>query len=261
MTTLAQCWKVTREDAQVFAFTDHDENLTVGGVDYLSAIGFIPSAIDRNTELTSANQTLTGIIDSVDITDADLRSGKWDGARIDIIEVDWKTETQQRILMSGFLGDVELAGKRYTSTLNSLESELKKPIGRTVQLRCDANLGDSRCKYALTADALTVTTVNSDLSFDDVGLGNPNNFYNSGRIEWLTGANAGTVFDVKLYTSPTVDLYEPTPYPIEVGDTANIYRGCDKTIETCRDTFANAVNFKGFPYLPGVRAILGGTVA
>jgi uncharacterized phage protein (TIGR02218 family) len=27
--------------------------------------------------------------------------------------------------------------------------------------------------------------------------------------------------------------------------------GCDKRFETCRTKFANAVNFRGFPHLPG----------
>ena len=63
MTTLAQCWKVTRTDTTVFAFTDHDADLTVGGVTYKIAIGFVPSAIERSTELNTDNQTLTGLID------------------------------------------------------------------------------------------------------------------------------------------------------------------------------------------------------
>jgi uncharacterized phage protein (TIGR02218 family) len=27
--------------------------------------------------------------------------------------------------------------------------------------------------------------------------------------------------------------------------------GCDKRLATCRDRFANAVNFRGFPHIPG----------
>ena len=262
MTTRAQGWFVSLNDGRAFAFTDHDENITIGPVTYLSSIGFVPSAIDRNTELTAANQQLSGIIDNDLITQADLRSGAWDGARVDIIEIDWKTETQLRKLMSGFLGEVSLIGIEYSVVLNSIESELQKPIGRTVKLKCDADLGDSRCGLVITPEATTVTTVNSLLSFDDSALAEPDSIYNGGKIEWLTGNNAGTTFDVKRFTAGlnTVQLYEPVPYPIQVGDTANIYQGCDKTIETCRDIFANAVRFKGFPYLPGVRAVIGGTV-
>ena len=34
-TTLATCWKITRTDAVVFGFTDHDQVLSFGGTDYL----------------------------------------------------------------------------------------------------------------------------------------------------------------------------------------------------------------------------------
>ena len=263
MTTRAQCWKVTRTDAQVFAFTDHDEDLTVGGVTYLSSIGFVPSAIERNTELTTANQTLSGIIDNATITPGDLRSGKWDSARVEIIEADWKTETKLRTLLVGHLGSVDIVGEQYSAVLNSIEAELQKPIGRTVQLRCDANLGDTRCQFALTPESTTVTLVNSNLSFVDTALVQTDARYNGGKLVWTSGLNVGLTFDVKRYQSAgtIVELYEPTPYEINIGDTADIYQGCDKTIDTCRDTFANIENFRGFPYLPGVRAILGGRVA
>ena len=201
MTTRAQCWFVSLDDGRTFAFTDHDEDITIGPVTYLSSIGFIPSAIDRNTELSAANQQLSGIIDNDLITQSDLRSGAWDGARVDIIEVDWQTSVQLRKLMSGFLGEGSVVGLAYSVGLNRSESELQKPRGRTVKLRCDADLGDSRCGVTLTPDATTVTTVNSLLSFDDSALVKPDGLYNSGKIEWLTGANAGTTFDVKLYTS------------------------------------------------------------
>jgi uncharacterized phage protein (TIGR02218 family) len=39
--------------------------------------------------------------------------------------------------------------------------------------------------------------------------------------------------------------------PIAVGDTFTITADCDKGFATCRDRFANAVNFGGFPHMPG----------
>lgn len=262
MSTLAAGWKVTRTDSTVFAFTDHDQDRTVGGVTYKSAIGFVPSAIERGTELKSDNQIMRGIIDSVDITAADLRTGKWDGARVEIIEFNWLTQTKARDLLVGFLGGVELIDNQYSATLVSMEYELQKPIGRTIQLRCDADLGDTRCGYTLTSDSLTVTTVTSRLSFIDTALTAADSYYNGGKLVWLTGDNAGLTFDVKKYASATdtVDLYEPTPYAIQVGDTANIFRGCDKTFETCRDDFSNVDNFRGFNHLPGIKDLIGGNV-
>ena len=35
-----------------------------------------------------------------------------------------------------------------------------------------------------------------------------------------------------------------------------IRAGCDKRLETCRDRYANALNFRGFPNIPGQDAVL-----
>ena len=119
-----------------------------------------------------------------------------------------------------------MAGNQYSATLTSMEAELEKPIGRTIQLRCDADLGDTRCGYSLTADSCTVTTVNSRLSFIDSSLTAADDYYNGGKVTWLTGNNAGLTFDIKRYvsSSDTIELYEPTPYAIQVGDTCSLYR-------------------------------------
>ena len=37
----------------------------------------------------------------------------------------------------------------------------------------------------------------------------------------------------------------------EPGDTFDITAGCDKSFATCKAKFANALNFRGFPHLPG----------
>jgi uncharacterized phage protein (TIGR02218 family) len=39
--------------------------------------------------------------------------------------------------------------------------------------------------------------------------------------------------------------------PLAEGDLFVVTAGCDKRFETCRMKFANAVNFRGFPHLPG----------
>ncbi len=49
--------------------------------------------------------------------------------------------------------------------------------------------------------------------------------------------------------------------PVAAGDTFTLTAGCDKRLATCRDRFANALNFQGFPHMPGndvvMRAVPG----
>lgn len=44
-----------------------------------------------------------------------------------------------------------------------------------------------------------------------------------------------------------------------LGSTIILQRGCDKTIDTCRDKFGNVVNYGGFPHVPAVNPFNQGT--
>jgi len=48
-----------------------------------------------------------------------------------------------------------------------------------------------------------------------------------------------------------VALWQQMPEPVAEGDLFAVTAGCDKRFETCRMKFANAINFRGFPHLPG----------
>jgi uncharacterized phage protein (TIGR02218 family) len=51
-------------------------------------------------------------------------------------------------------------------------------------------------------------------------------------------------------------LWQPFAHAIEPGDAFTVTAGCDKQFTTCRTKFANAVNFRGFPHMPGPDYIL-----
>ena len=262
-TTLATCWKLTRRDATVEGFTDHDSDIVTDGVTYKSAVGFVPSSVERNTDLTANNQQLIGIIDATDLDRDDLRNGAYTGARVVIFTVDWTSPASGpvSILLVGHLGDMQIDGDQYTAELLSLENELAKPALRTFSLRCDADLGDSRCGYSLSADTGTVTAqITTGRVFTDTSRSEADDYYNGGKVTFTSGANNGRSMDVKKYTLATgrVELYEPLPDTIAGGDTYSITRGCDKTFETCKDVFSNAVNFRGFPHVPGVSDLVSG---
>jgi uncharacterized phage protein (TIGR02218 family) len=48
-----------------------------------------------------------------------------------------------------------------------------------------------------------------------------------------------------------LSLWQSVPETIASGDPFTVTAGCDKTFATCRDRFANTVNFRGFPHIPG----------
>jgi uncharacterized phage protein (TIGR02218 family) len=57
-------------------------------------------------------------------------------------------------------------------------------------------------------------------------------------------------------TTGILTLFLPALYSIELDDAFTIRPGCDKTFATCRAKFDNAVNFRGFPHVPGTDQVL-----
>ena len=80
--------------------------------------------------------------------------------------------------------------------------------------------------------------------------------FTGGRLTWTTGANAGLAADVRLQLGPLIELWTVPPRPVAAGDGFSLTAGCDKRLATCRDRFANAVNFQGFPHMPGNDAVM-----
>ncbi|MEO0810438.1 MAG: DUF2163 domain-containing protein, partial [Pseudomonadota bacterium] len=83
-------------------------------------------------------------------------------------------------------------------------------------------------------------------------------WFAGGVLTWETGANTGRSIEVKAWTqeSGRIELFLPMGYAIQHGDAFRIHPGCDKHLETCIDRFANVLNFRGEPYVPGQDAMM-----
>ena len=388
-TTLTTCWKITREDATVQGYTDHNKGLTVSAQLYKASVGYVPSAIRATADLAVDNMEVMGILSDADIKEADLLAGLYDFAKVEVFTVDWDNVAGGIVqrLITGRLGGVTVEDGQYKAELFGLSQQMQKGIGEVYAAACQADLGDSRCgiellpadwvadtdyalgdevsassydarRYVATvpgtsndtegeptwdtttgntttevestvwaattvyalgkavrptvdngyayecttpgtsggsqptwptnvgateadgtvvwtcrayvewtcADArtknFTVTGVTDTRIFTDSARTEANAEFDGGLVTWLTGNNAGYTMDCKKYTltSPTttIELHEPMPFTIQVGDTGTITQGCDKSATTCKNTFSNLVNFRGFPHVPGQQKLLQG---
>ena len=70
-----------------------------------------------------------------------------------------------------------------------------------------------------------------------------------------SGAGAGLSGVIKndrvSGSARTIELWQMFSVEPAVGDTVMIEAGCDKTATSCRLKFANFLNFRGFPHMPG----------
>jgi uncharacterized phage protein (TIGR02218 family) len=79
----------------------------------------------------------------------------------------------------------------------------------------------------------------------------PGDAYGYGRMRWIGGANSGLDTAIVHSAGTELTLREPPPFSVAPGDLVEIREGCDKRLATCRNRFANVVNFRGEPHLPG----------
>ncbi len=264
-TTLAWCWRLTRSDGQVFGFTDHDLPLTFDGTTFEPESGFTASEIRTGSDLSVDAQDAEGVLTSTTITETDILEGRWDNAGVEIWRVNWQ-DTSQRVLMRrGAIGQVRRGRVQFVAEMRSLAHVLNQTIGRTFQATCDASLGDARCGVDLSDPAWkgsgAVMTVDGDRAFTVSGLSAyTDGWFALGTLGWTGGANAGRKGEVLTHaagsTNVTVTLLEAPVLAIAAGDTFDITAGCDKLFETCTGRFANGVNFRGFPHIPGQDTVI-----
>jgi uncharacterized phage protein (TIGR02218 family) len=136
---------------------------------------------------------------------------------------------------------------------------LQMTVGEVYAPDCSADLGDARCGVDLTAleESGTVVAVTSATAFKTT-LAQVTGWYDGGELSWTGGANVGQIVAVRSWdaASGMLSLFLPALYPMQAGDAFRIRPGCDKSFVTCQTKFDNAVNFRGFPHVPGTDQVL-----
>jgi uncharacterized phage protein (TIGR02218 family) len=253
VTTLATCWRLDRSDGWVRGFTDHDQDIVFEGVTYVAATGFLPSAVKSGSDLSVDNLDVEGFLDDDALKAADLSAGLFDGAKIEVFLVNWADLAQGKlILRKGWLGEVKRADHRFSAEIRGLANLLQQTHGKLYSRLCRVDLGSSECTVNL-APLTDDVTVDEVVAADQIIIttGRPSGFFTFGKATFLTGANAGASNEVLLHDQQTIRFFVPMTRPITVGDTVRLVAGCDKTPETCHARFANILNFRGEPHIPG----------
>lgn len=259
-TTLCWCWRLTPRSGPVLGFTDHDRDLVFDATTFEAASGFTATEIRDAVGLSVDNLEVESALVSSRLSEAALAAGDFDDAAVEIFRVDW-TDPQARVLVrSGSLGEVRRTETAFTAEVRGLAHYLQQPQGRVFQHACDADLGDQRCGIDLTLPAwratTTVTLVEAQRRLAVIGLAaHAEGLFTRGLAVFASGANAGRRFEIKRHWTVAgehrLELWQEPVADIAVGDTLVVTAGCDKTLGTCAGRFANAVNHRGFPHMPG----------
>lgn len=262
LTTLCHAWAVTRTDGTVFGFTDHDRDLAFDGMTFRADSGLSARALQQGTGLSVDNTEALGLLSDTALSEADIVAGRFDGAEVRCWRVNWSDPAQRLLQFRGTIGELQRNGASFTAELRGLTEALNRPLGRIYQKPCTAVLGDAACRVDLTGPdhslTLSVTAVEGARILQLAGADAaalPEGWFRRGHLLVLDGAASGLQGTVKR-DSPQgsqreIELWEPLRAPLVPGDSLRLQAGCDKRFATCRDKFANLVNFQGFPDLPG----------
>lgn len=254
-TTTCHCWRVTRRDGTVLGFTEHDRDLVFDSTIFLAASGFSTSEAEASAGLSAGADEVAGGFSSAAIREDDLTAGRYDGARVELFIVNWAEPEEHMLLNVREIGEVSRAGGQFRAELRSLAHRLNQPQGRVYGRRCDAALGDARCGVNLTAwrgeGAVVAVKDASRILVSGLG-GFASGFFRQGTLTFSGGAMVDVeTHERKADGTAELTLWLPLEEPVSVGEAFSVTAGCDKTFSTCRARFANHLNFRGFPHVPG----------
>ena len=251
LTSVALCWRLERRDGAGVALTSHDRTLKIGGVRYDPAPGMTPSAIRSEAGLEARASEVAGSLTSAAISEPDILAGRWDGAALRLFAVDWGAPDGEQVeLMSGELGQVGHKDGEYRVDLLGAAARLERAVCPLTSPECRAELGDARCRVDIAGRSVRAAVVSSagnvvrvDRVLDDK--------FRFGRVRFLGGAANGEARVILAVVGDELTLRSAASVDVAAGTAVEIFEGCDKRLATCVARFANAVNFRGEPHLPG----------
>jgi uncharacterized phage protein (TIGR02218 family) len=252
LTSLAFCWRLARRDGVTLGFTTHDNDLDLDGLIYRATPGMVPSAIERTSGFDADSVELAGALTSDALREVDLESGRWDGAALKVFAVDWSAPATGAIaLVRGELDAVTVQGDKFSAELRGPTTVFDAAVVEETSPECRATLGDHRCRVDMAGrqQFVTITAVSGAVltCAEPLVAG----VFAAGLLRWIDGANAGLETEIRANQAGTMTLVESPHFSVAAGTRAEITQGCDRRFATCTGRFANAVNFRGEPHLPG----------
>jgi uncharacterized phage protein (TIGR02218 family) len=250
-TTLCFCWRVTKRDGTALGFTDHDRGLAFDGTSFEPQSGFSQSEAQSSLGLAVDTAEIEGALSSARLSEDEIDAGLFDGAKVETFRVDWTAPESAELIRVSAIGKITRRDGALVAELESLVRNLDRPAGRYLRRSCDAELGDARCGVGLAGFAVAGTIVSqagtgtyvvAGLDAYADGWFGGGKLTVEGRTSRVTAHRRGTE-GVLVKLDSGADLASGSDFTITAG--------CDKAFSTCRDKFANTLNFRGFPHLPG----------
>jgi uncharacterized phage protein (TIGR02218 family) len=265
----ARCWHIVRLDGTAYRLTDHDQPLTLADGTYTPIDGVDASAAQHAEGTRPDNVSVSSVISSSTITQADLEAGLFRGASVVERVVDHRypyagTFAVRTYYFTSLTYNTELGV--WNAECSGLMSKFEKNRGHRYSKVCRWDLFSTQCGVNKASFSASLSVTSSSLRNAFVATPSAHDaagFFEDGYVEWTTGANAGTKQVIKAYNPVTKVwiLQTAAPYAISASDSATVSAGCNKLSGVnqdgsadenghCKFRFSNLVRFGGFPFMP-----------
>lgn len=256
---VAELWEITPVGKSTIYLTSAENNISYGGHTYTS-FDLERDEIEEATGLQVATFNFKAFALSTDLLDSQTwqaagLAGYFDYASVVLRLLflsDWSTQVGAVLLFTGTVAEIEVALGEIKFTVKSLAEIFNQSFPRNLyQAECPFLLYDSNCGLN-AADFAVAGTVGAGSDADtilDASLTQADDYFQFGYIQFTSGDIIGLRRTIDSSESGRLDLTLPFNQAPDVGDTFNVYPGCDRLKATCETKFSNT-NFGGQPYIP-----------
>ncbi len=250
----------------VVRVSNHTRSLTYQGEVYLPG-PLNPSQIEKTAGLAADNAEIAYVLASDGFTKNDLRGGRWNHARVEMITVNYEDLALGPARRSvGYIGEIGIKSNQFTAEFRGLAQLLDQETNEVTSSLCRAKrFGDERCGVNLTnySHDTSVASVTDALRITlSLSPAKPDNYFQNGTIYWRDGNNKFYEREIKGNTGNLVELSEPMPLTVTAGDLVTAIAGCARTRAACK-TFVNdenpsgtnIENYQAEPDIPGLSKV------
>lgn len=161
-----------------------------------------------------------------------------------------------KVVFDGIIQSILFDQASVNVTAVPIISSLSFITGWPYQLKCNNKFADSYCKVnkndPVNRCSGIATGGSSSSLIDTTFLIQASGYWNIGEITMTSGNNNGARRKIIGFDQASATLFFDFEmnYDVQAGDTYNVFRGCDKSLTMCQNTYNNDANFHGFHTIP-----------
>lgn len=263
--TLAHLWRVERKDGVVLRFASHDKWMRFQRERY-EAVGPMPSDMQQSEAGAASDFEIAGFLSADTIRASDIHAGRYEGCSVLHHVVDFQRPWMWFRKHRWWIKEINEDGGLFQAKVQGIERFLTIPVGRFYERECEKTLGSAECGAvpvvvfgavvgAVAAPGGTILgSANARVAFSVTTPSWPtlprNGLMTQGKVIWTSGPNKGTEQEIGVQSSRDIMLSQQAPFTIKAGDSFTLKSGCDGTLSTCTNDYANRINHGGVFRMP-----------